>query len=75
MRDDDDFLDDGRRRIDRCKPRIDRAHADLGVLLASAVEVGARLAGQRIDRDQPAVEGAFDDPPGAQRSGGRAGQL
>ena len=62
MRDDDDPADDGRRRVDRREPGIDRAHADLGVLLASAVEVGARLAGQRVDRDQPAVERAFDDP-------------
>ncbi len=60
------------RGVDRGKPRINPAHTDLGVLLAGAVELGAGLAGQRVDRDQAAVERTFDDPRGAGRVRGFA---
>ena len=63
--DNDDPANDGWRRVDARGARWHPTHSDLGVLLSAAIEVGARLAGHRIDLDQPRIHRALDDPRSA----------
>ncbi|MNV21328.1 hypothetical protein D3C71_1122600 [compost metagenome] len=61
----DHALHDRRRRGDGDIAGGAVAHADGDVDLAVVAEARARLAGRGIDRDQAAIQGAFDDAGGA----------